>query len=565
MSAAPEGQYCLCCPFFFMTRSSPDPSPRTGLHPLVFTLAITLWLVVLGNVALWRQLSALPEVSGLRGVLFGVGMACMIAGVIHALLSLLSWRWTLKPVLTLFLLSAAAGAYFMLSYGIVIDPGMIENVTQTDPREAADLLNWRMLLALFVLAVLPAWWIWKTPARRLTWGRQLLGNTLSLLLSIAVTVLSLLAIYQDFASVMRNHTQVRYLINPLNSFYSLGMTGAQPFRQKDKTLLPLGEDAQRHLPAGQAPATIVVVLGETARSVNFGVNGYDRDTTPQLAKYPVISLRHVMSCGTSTAASVPCMFSHLGREGFLQRKNNHESLLDVLHHAGMAVLWIDNQSGCKGVCDRVPHVNTSKLKISPHCDGGECHDEVMLHDLQERIRQLPAERRAKGTVVFMHQMGSHGPAYHKRVPPEFKKFQPECRSNALQECSREQVVNAYDNTILYTDHFLAQTLRWLERQTGPTALMYVADHGESLGENNIYLHGLPYAVAPDVQKRVPWINWFSDSFTRQRQLQTACLQQKINAPLSHDHYFHSVLGLAGVSTSVYQRPLDIFASCQPGS
>jgi len=194
-------------------------SPRTGLHPLMLTLAVTLWLVILGNVPLWRQLSLLPDVTGLRGLLFSIGMGCLIAGVIHTLLSLLNWPWMLKPVLTLFLVSAASGAYFMLSYGIVIDPTMIENVTQTDPREAADLLNWRMCIAFLVLAVLPAWWIWTSPVKRLSLGKQLLTNGVSLLLSLAVTVLSLLAIYQDFASVMRNHNQVRYLINPLNSFF----------------------------------------------------------------------------------------------------------------------------------------------------------------------------------------------------------------------------------------------------------------------------------------------------------------------------------------------------------
>ena len=527
----------------------------------MLTLAVTLWLVILGNVPLWRQLSLLPDVTGLRGLLFSIGMGCLIAGVIHTLLSLLNWPWMLKPVLTLFLVSAASGAYFMLSSGIVIDPTMIENVTQTDPREAADLLNWRMCIAFLVLAALPAWWIWTRPVKRLSLGKQLLTNGVSLLLSLAVTVLSLLAIYQDFASVMRNHNQVRYLINPLNSFFSVGWVAAQPFQRNDTTLLPLGEDAQLSLSPGQTPATIVVVLGETARMGNFSINGYERDTTPRLAQANVISLSNVWSCGTSTAASVPCMFSHLGREAFGQRKNNHESLLDVLDRAGLAVLWIDNQSGCKGVCDRVPNVSTADLKVSPYCDDGECHDEVMLHDLHKRISQLPAERRAKGTVIFMHQMGSHGPAYYKRVPARFKQFQPECTSNALQECSREQVVNAYDNTILYTDHFLAETLHWLKQQKGPTALMYVADHGESLGENNLYLHGLPYSVAPDVQKRVPWINWLSDGFASQRQIKHRCLQEKADAPLSHDHYFHSVLGLAGVSTSAYQRQLDVFASC----
>ncbi len=530
-------------------------------HPLFLTLLASLWLVTLPNIPLWRQLAQLPEVSGLRGGLFGLGLALGIAGLTHALLSLLNWRWLLKPVLTLFLMSAASGAYFMWSYGIVIDATMIVNVAQTDPREAADLLNWRLLLSLGVLGVLPVWWLWRQPVRQVGLLRRAGGNALSFIASIAVLALSLLLIYQDFASVMRNHTQLRYLINPLNSFYAVGRVVAQPLERDNGQVTPIGQDARLTLPAGTPPATLIVVVGETARAGNFGINGYERNTTPRLAGEDIVSMRNAWACGTSTAASLPCMFSHLGKDGHEKRSSNFESLVDVLQRAGLAVLWIDNQSGCKGVCARVPNVNTAALKVSPHCDGGECHDEVMLHQLDQRIAELPAERRARGVVVFMHQMGSHGPAYHKRVPQAFKRFTPECASNALQQCERQQVVNAYDNTIAYTDHFLAETIGWLKKQKGAGAMVYVADHGESLGENNLYLHGLPYAIAPDVQKRVPWITWTSPAFDQQRGLRKSCLQDKKTSPISHDHYFHSVLGIAGVRSVEYRPELDVYGSC----
>ncbi len=536
-------------------------TPTTARHPLLLSLLVTLWLVALSNLPLWQQLGQLPEVSGLRGLLFGVGLAFGIAGLTHALLSLLNWQWLLKPVLTLFLLSAASGAYFMWSYGIVIDASMIVNVMQTDPREASDLLNWRMLVILGLLGVLPVWWLWRQPVRELSWARRLGTNALSFVASIAVMVISLMLIYQDFASVMRNHTQLRYLINPLNSFYAIGRVVAQPLERDQSKVEPIGQDAQLALPAGASPATLIVVVGETARAGNFGINGYERNTTPRLAREDIVSLRNVWSCGTSTATSLPCMFSHLGKDGYEKRSSNHESLVDVLQHAGLAVLWIDNQSGCKGVCARVPNVSTTVLNVPAYCEGGECHDAVMLHDLDKRIAELPAERRAKGVVVFMHQMGSHGPAYHKRVPAAFKRFQPECASNALQECERQQVVNAYDNTIAYTDHFLAETIDWLKKRPGPTAMVYLADHGESLGENNLYLHGLPYAIAPDVQKRVPWITWASPLFQQQRGLRPSCLKDKQDTALSHDHYFHSVMGMAGVRAAEYRSELDIYSSC----
>jgi lipid A ethanolaminephosphotransferase len=543
-------------------------SQHSPYHPAWIAVVGSLWLASIGNIALWMQVHQLPEVSGLRGFAFAMGFGLIITAALTLILSLFNWRWLFKPVLTAFFFSAASGAYFMVSYGIVIDSSMITNVIQTDTKEALDLLNWRMLISFFLLGLLPSWVLWKTPVKSLRWAQQAFSNTLTGAASILVIVAVLLAIFQDYASIMRNHTQLRYLVNPLNSFYAIGMVAAKPFQRENKTLLPLGRDAKvAALKPGEKPPLLLLVLGETARMGNFGVNGYERPTTPELAKENIVSLKGVMSCGTSTATSVPCMFSHLGKEEFESRKNNYESLIDVLNHAGLAVLWIDNQSGCKGVCERVPQVLTKELKHPTLCKDGECFDEIMLQEIDQRIQALPAERRAKGVVIVMHQMGSHGPAYYKRVPDNFKKFQPECTSNALQQCSREQVVNSFDNTILYTDYFLGQAIQWLKKSEAASApaLLYVSDHGESLGENNLYLHGLPYRMAPDVQKRVPWITWLSPRFEKQSGLINTCLKNKTDTALTHDNYFHSVLGLMNVSSEVYQEKLDVHASCRSNS
>ena len=540
-------------------------SQHNAWHPAWLAVVSSLWLASVGNIALWMQVHQLPEVSGLRGFAFAIGFGAIITAALTLVLSLFNWRWLLKPVLTVFFFSAASGAYFMMSYGIVIDSSMITNVIQTDTKEALDLMNWRMLISFFLLGLLPSWLLWKTPVKSLRWAQQTFSNILTGAASIIVIVAVLLAIFQDYASIMRNHTQLRYLVNPLNSFYAIGMVATKPFQRNNQTLLPIGRDAKvAALKQSDKPPLLLLVLGETARMGNFGVNGYERPTTPELAKENIISLKGVMSCGTSTATSVPCMFSHLGKEEFEGRKNNYESLIDVLNHAGFAVLWIDNQSGCKGVCERVPQALTKELKHPTLCKNGECFDEIMLHELDQRVLALPADRRAKGVVVVMHQMGSHGPAYYKRVPDNFRRFQPECKSNALQECSREQVVNSFDNTILYTDYFLAQAIQWLKKSeaTSAPALLYVSDHGESLGENNVYLHGLPYRVAPDVQKRVPWITWLSPRFEKQSGLINTCLKNKTDAALTHDNYFHSVLGLMNVSSEVYQEKLDVHASCR---
>jgi len=535
------------------------------MRPLWLVVLASIWIATVCNVALWRELSRLPGLSGGQAAVISVALALVITLATTALLSLLAWRWTLKPAITLFLLAAAFGAYFMMAYGVVIDKTMMVNTLQTDVRETRDLLNWRLLATVLVLAVLPLVLLWRQKVRRASAARQLLGNVATLAGASVLLVLVVFLFFQSIASVMRNYTHVRYLINPLNSFYALGAIAAKPFQRDESVVLPLGEDAKlgASYSAQTRPPLLLLVLGETARSGNFSLNGYGRPTNPLLAKENVVSQRNAWSCGTSTAASVPCMFSHFGREAYDSRPANYEGLLDVLQRAGLAVLWIDNQSGCKGVCDRVPNVNTVQLQVPGLCDSGECFDEVMLHGIDERIAALPAERRAKGVVVVMHQMGGHGPAYYKRSPQAVKKFLPECADNALQSCSKEGLVNAYDNSIVYTDQLLASSIQWLKAQEARSApaLLYLADHGESLGENNLYLHGMPYGIAPDVQKRVPWITWLSPGFEQRSKLSTACLKQRLDAPVSHDNYFHSVLGLMNVQASVYKPALDIYAPC----
>jgi lipid A ethanolaminephosphotransferase len=538
---------------------------RASRHPFWLIVGASLWMASVGNAALWRELAQLGLLQGMRGALFGIAVGALLVALLCALLGLFAWRTTLKPVLVTLLIGSAFGAHFMLAYHVVLDTAMLTNVLQTNPREAHDLLSMRLLATVLVLGVLPAAWVWRTSLRPLAWPKRIVQNAAFVLASLGVAMAVLLLSFQPLSSAMRNHRHVRHLATPLNIVQALAQVLAQPLRRNESILMPIGEDARlgpTHATSARPPL-VVLVIGETGRAGNFGLNGYERATTPELAAENVASFRNAWSCGTSTAASVPCMFSHLGRSAFEARDHNFEGLLDVLQRAGLAVLWVDNQSGCKGVCARVPTVSTAATGDPALCSGGECFDEVMLLGLDERITALPAEQRARGVVVVMHPMGSHGPAYSRRSPPAFKPFLPECTSNLLQDCSREQLLNAYDNSIAYTDHVLGATIRWLKAHdaASDTAMVYLADHGESLGENNLFLHGLPYAVAPDVQKRVPWITWLSPAFERRSGISIACLAQQRDRPVSHDHWFHSVLGLLDVETAVYRRTADVYAPC----
>ncbi|HSV79160.1 MAG TPA: phosphoethanolamine--lipid A transferase [Ramlibacter sp.] len=533
----------------------------TGWRPAWPALAASLWMALLGNTALWRELQALGLLAARSGWLLALTLAGILTAALYAILSLAAWRPLLKPVAATLLLLSAAGAHFMWTYHVVIDAGMAANALQTDWHEVRALLTPRLLATLVLGAGLPAWLLWRTPVAFSSWRPQSLRNLLAALGALALALGLALVSFQPLASTMRNHKQLRYLLNPLNSVYALAQSAAGA-RHGPRPLAPVGRDARLTGPASPPPL-LVLVLGETGRSGNFGVNGYARDTTPELARRGVASFRNAWSCGTSTAASVPCMFSPLGREAFLAREGDAENLLDVLQQAGLAVLWIDNQpGGCKGVCDRVTTLDASRTADPRLCPGGECLDGVLLKDLDARLAALPAQRRARGVVLVLHQMGSHGPAYSLRSPAAAKRFLPECTSEHLPDCSAETLRNAYDNSIAYTDQVLAGAIDWIRaRRDYAGALLYVADHGESLGENNLYLHGMPYALAPEVQKHVPWITWLSPAFEQRSGVALECLRRRADARLSHDHLFHSVLGLLQVGTAAYRPGLDAYAPC----
>jgi lipid A ethanolaminephosphotransferase len=268
------------------------------------------------------------------------------------------------------------------------------------------------------------------------------------------------------------------------------------------------------------------------------------------------------SCGTSTAISVPCLFSHLPRTEFkVDEAERYTNLLDSLVAAGFDVQWRDNNSGCKGVCARMSSVNYERASDARHCQGSNCFDEVMLADLPETLRRIERD-----TVIVFHQQGSHGPSYSERYPAAYEKFQPACRSNQLQRCTQQEISNAYDNTIAYTDHVLATQIQLLREASSQldSLLIYVSDHGESLGENGIYLHGMPYAFAPAVQKEVPMLLWTSEGYVQRSRLQPDCLRTEAKLAVSHDFVYHTVLGAAEVRNQVYDRDLDLLAGCRRG-
>lgn len=533
-----------------------------AVHPEWVTLIASAFLLTAFNFVLWQHLFEITA-SDAKGIVIRLAFGAMILAAFNIFLTFVAFKRVLKPVLMLIFMISAGVAYFMNQYGALIDTGMLRNFAQTNATEVRDLLSIKLFAYILFLGVLPSWLLWKTPISYRRWHRELLSKVLVSVASVAVIGGVALINYQGLSSLFRNHHELRMMVVPSNYIgASAGYLREQVVSAR-QPFVKIGEDAQKN-PVWQAhgrKSLTVLVVGESARAENFGILGYDRDTTPKLSKEAgLIAFTNVHSCGTETAVSVPCMFSNLGRKDYNASKaKNEEGLLDVLKRAGLDVIWRDNQSGCKGTCDRVTLEDVSNLKDPILCANSECRDEILLKGLQHFIDTLD-----KDTVLVLHQMGSHGPEYFKRYPKEFERFTPVCESNALNNCSRESIVNGYDNTLVYTDHVLSSLIDLLRKnqEKVDTAMLYLSDHGESLGEYNLFLHGTPYMLAPEQQKHVAMLAWFSDSYQKSFSVDTHCLQLTRDKSLSQDNLFHSMLGLLEVSSKVYNQDLDMFAGCR---
>jgi lipid A ethanolaminephosphotransferase len=536
---------------------------RPALQVETLVLLCACFLLLAGNGPFWR--AALAGRDWGQGGTWGFAAAMFVAfaAFYFAFAALLATRLTVKPLLSVLVVCTAFASWYMSRYAIYLDRAMLANVLATDVHEARDLMVWGMLPHLLLFGALPTALLWWPQLKRRSLGRALAVRLGWLVVALVVGAGSLLAVFADFASLMRNQREMRWLLTPGNVVTALIANGLDSAKRPSQPKLPVGEDARMGAAwsGRERPVLFVLVVGETARSQNFSLNGYARQTNPLLAQRDVISYAHATACGTSTEVSLPCMFSPYGRVNYDEEKiRSHESLLHVLARAGFQVLWRDNQSGCKGVCEGLPTQQTDPAVDPALCPGGQCLDETLLQGMEGVARDA-----AGNLFVVMHQLGSHGPAYYKRYPPAFKQFTPVCENEDLSRCSTAEILNAYDNSLLYTDFFVSKVIDFLDgaQKKYDTALLYVSDHGESLGESGLYLHGMPYPIAPDVQKRVPFVMWLSPGFRRSFEIDQACLRSHAGAPVSHDNLFHSLLGVLDVQTQAYNPALDLFAPCRP--
>lgn len=458
------------------------------------------------------------------------------------ILLLPTYKRSLKTVLFLLITISALSGYFMNTFSSVIDKVMIASMFQTDSAEAFDLFTPKLLFYIVVFSLVPIFLLSKYKIEYKTYKMEILSKSAVIVSSLLLVGLSYMLLGKYYSAFFRNHGELRYYLNPVFPVYSFSKYVKKEFTKPQK-IIPIAQDA-KIVESGVKKRLFVFVVGETARAANFSLNGYSHETNPLLkAQDNIVNLENFYSCGTATAVSLPCMFSKFSKSEYGEEKKSYENLVDVIGKVGIRVLWRDNNSGrSKGVADRIKDVKYF---------GGEKFDEVMLDDLQQSI-----DTSHEDTLIVLHQEGSHGPTYYKRYPDAFKKFQPTCDTQDLEKCTQEKIVNTYNNTILYTDYFLDKTIKFLQNneQKYEIFMLYVSDHGESLGENGIYLHGLPYAIAPDFQKHIPAVLYFGNNMKEKREMLKSIKTDRY----SHDYIFHTFLGLFGIKTKEYDKDLDIF-------
>ncbi len=495
-------------------------------HPPLFSFAV-------GNL----DLSSFTGALTLATLLFAL---CSETVLLLTLLTLISHR-ILKPFCMLMAMGNAVAVYFVVTYHTVLDETMMGNVQNTDFAESLEYLHPTLIVYLLALGVLPCWLLARVRIRQ-TPRLQLAAVALG---SLLITVIWGLCASRTWLWFDENSQRLGGLVMPWSYVINTGRYVAPKLMTSDApALLPPATFSS------DEKTVVILVIGEAARAKNFQLYGYNRPTNPLLSQAGVVALKNASACATYTTAAVRCILSPVDSESPFSKA--YEPLPSYLQRNGVDVIWRTRNWGEPPMAVQT-YQKASDLLAD--CAGARCnYDEVLLSGLEQRIRTSSSQR----VFVVLHQSGSHGPAYYTKYPSEFEYFKPACKSVELGKCTREELVNAYDNTILYEDYLLFRAIGVLKKlRDTSTLLIYVSDHGESLGEYGMYLHGIPYSIAPAVQKDIPFIIWMSDEFIRQKAVRADRFESQ--GMHSQRDIFHTVMGALSMRSDAYIRDYDIFS------
>ena len=536
----------------------PTSAPRPHVSSTALAVAVALYLIAAANLTFWQKAW---EGFATVGAFVSFGLATVLIFIAGCLA--LSYKYLAKPVFIFAILSAACASYFTDTFGTIIDTNMIENVLATNSGESGEFFTWGLARHMLLFGLLPSLVVAWTRVTYGGVGLQVRRNLVIAAASLAVAaVLIGTHLAETRAAIRHDFHALIDTLNPPGPISATVKAAAALARDRNARREPIGEDARKGswITAAGKPVVTVIVVGESARAMNFSLNGYGRNTNPVLSRLPVLNFTNVTSCGTETSISLRCMFSGLGRSNFSKSAAmGRESLMDVFRHAGIDVLWWDNDGGAKGVADGVSYQSYMLRNDPDRCTAGTCQDDIFLEDLDTLLSRIERD-----TVVVLHQRGSHGPAYYLRYPDTFRPFQPDCRQYDPTTCAPDSVVNAYDNTIAYNDRFLGRVIGLLEKYDRQMAgsMFYVSDHGESLGEKGLWMHGTPFDRAPREQTHVPLIIWTAPQYRALSGLDHGCGKRLADSAFSHDNVYDTLLGMMNVETTVYRPTLDMLAGCR---
>lgn len=535
------------------------PANRPAFSPLVLSLLVSAFLLATANAAFFARVSSYLSHNAILSPVAGV----LAYAAILFCISLFALPGLVRPVLALALVLGAVASHFQDNLGVVIDRDMLQNALNTTGNESRHLMTVGFLTHLTVFGLIPAALVLWTRAKPMRWWLRLLHYPVTIALALGVFFAAMMVDYRTFSSMFRERREIASAVIPATPIVAAVRLAKLKLITARLVAEPIGLDAKKgaRIAAAGKPTLTLIVVGETSRAANWSLGGYDRPTNPELAKRDIVYLDKVRSCGTSTAVSMPCMFAHYGMDNHSETASrSHQNLLDLLKQTDFDVAWLDNNTGSLGLATRLPETRFKPTDDPDACAMGECNDMVFLPTLDKILANITHD-----TVIVYHQIGSHGPAYYMRYPESFRPFPDDCRSADFGKCTPEQITNAYDNTIAYTDLFLATLIDRLAAQDQvASSMLFVSDHGESLGENGLYLHAAPYFMAPDVQTQVPMVLWTSPAYRTAMGVDQDCIKARaasLAGHVTHDAVFHTLLGLADVTTELHNPDLDLTTGC----
>ncbi|MFD0989853.1 phosphoethanolamine--lipid A transferase EptA [Mariniflexile jejuense] len=495
-----------------------------------FALLVSFINLILYHYPFYKFVCANFDINSLNGITLIVSLT-ILALVLNALFFYILF-YTLrifgKWLLVIFFIINAIALYFINNYGIIIDETMIGNILNTNFEESSSFFSFSLILYLIFLGIIPSILIFKIKPINIPFKKFLVHVFLTLIFLLSLAF----ANSKNWLWIDKNSKTLGGLVMPwcyavnTHLFYL-----HKNQKNKEQILLPKAtiKDTKKSI--------VVLVIGESARSKNFSLYGYKKNTNPLLSKISNVYSYKAESNATYTTAGVKSILEHKSSNKL------YEILPNYLFRSNVEVFWKSTNWGEPTV--KIKNYQ-NKEDLKKLCVGNKCdYDEILLNGLKEQI--LTSKKNK--ILVVLHTSTSHGPTYYKKYPTEFNKFNPVCKSVELANCTQEELTNAYDNTIVYTDYILASLIEELKQiEEYNSSLIYISDHGESLGENNLYMHGIPVSMAPKEQLEIPFIVWLSDGSRKLKE----------NKMLSQHHVFHSILDFLAVGSPIYNEDMSIF-------